>query len=443
MFLAPFLESSAFLGLVVPGESVVILAGFLAAQGYLKLDICMTAVVLGAILGDSTGFALGRFMGRGYFKAHERFLLFTRRHLQKVEGYFFRHGGKTVFWGRFIHLLRAMAPFAAGMSRMPYGRFVLSNIAGGLLWGVIFTLVGYYFGQSWHLVERWAGRAGVFLLFIVLVGAVFVFLFRKLDRNREDILHWLRNVPTSSPVVNFQARYPGFTAFIVHRLSPHSYLGLHLTGGLLLCALSVWIFGGITEDVITNDTLVTVDAWVNAQVLYFRSPLANASMVTLTRFGGALFVLLVSLLVGAYLLFRRHVLEAAGLAASILGGEMLNVLLKVIVQRPRPPSVDWLVHAGGWSFPSGHAMMSVTFYGMIAYLLVRRLGSWRMKVFCITLSCLMVFLVGFSRIYLQVHYLSDVLAGFAAGLFWLTVCITGLEAYEAKERASSGKTLEK
>jgi membrane protein DedA with SNARE-associated domain/membrane-associated phospholipid phosphatase len=438
IFLAPFLESSAFLGLIVPGETAVVLAGFLAAQGYLRLSSCMAAVALGAILGDSTGYALGRFFGKGYFRTHDRFLLFKRSHLLKVEGYFARHGGKTVFWGRLVHLLRAMAPFAAGMSHMPYGRFALFNIAGGSLWAVTFTLLGYYFGQSWQLMEKWAGRAGVFVLFLVLVGAGFILLFRMLDRDREEILNWLQRIPSSPLVTRFRTRHPGLAAFVGQRLSPRAYLGLHLTAGMLLCAALVWLFGNITEDVITNDRIVAVDAWVNAQVLYFRSPLANAFMMAVTRLGGAFFVISVSLLAGAYLVFRKQAHRAVGLAAAILGGELLNAILKVMVHRPRPPVLTALIQAVGWSYPSGHAMMAATFYGMMAYLLVKRVSTWRMIALVVTLSCFMVFLIGFSRIYLQAHYLSDVLAGFTAGLFWLTVCVTGLEVYGIKKKVSPG-----
>jgi membrane-associated phospholipid phosphatase len=77
------------------------------------------------------------------------------------------------------------------------------------------------------------------------------------------------------------------------------------------------------------------------------------------------------------------------------------------------------------------------FYGMIAYLLVRAVGSWRLKAFSIAMAAFIVFMIGFSRIYLQVHYLSDVLAGYAGGLFWLSICITGLEVYSAKKKLAA------
>lgn len=439
IFLGPFLESSAFLGLVIPGETVVVLAGFLAAHGYLDLGDCMVVTALGAVLGDSAGYAIGKAMGRDYFERHERLFLIKRRHLQKVEAYFTRHGGKTVFWGRFAHLLRAMVPFAAGMSGMPYTRFVPYNILGGTLWAITFALLGYYFGQSWQLVEKWSGRAGVFILFMILVIALFGYLYGKIAGSREEIIQWFAALRSSPLVRGFELKHPGAFAFIRHRLSPRSYLGLHLTVGLILSLLFVWMFVEITEEVVTNDTLVAVDDWIVAHVLSFRSPPADLVMETVTRLGGTIFVALGTAAGALWLIFRRRPDLAAGFAAVVLGGSLLNTLLKVIIQRPRPIGETSLVAASGWSFPSGHAMMSAVFYGMVAYLLVRSVDSWRLKAFSASMAGFMVFVIGMSRIYLQVHYLSDVLAGFVGGLFWLTVCITGLEVYEAKRKAAAGE----
>ncbi len=434
IFLAPFLESSAFLGVLVPGETVVVLAGFLASHGYLELGYCMIVIALGAILGDSTGYALGKAFGRDYFSRHERLFLFRREHLQKVEGYFARHGGKTVFWARFVHLLRALTPFTAGMSAMPYGRFALFNVAGAIIWTVCFISLGYFFGQSWQFVEKWAGRAGVFALFMILVIALFVYLYEKLSENREDIYQWFREIPTSPLVTRFEQQHPEFVAFIARRLSPGSYLGLHLTIGLSISIVFIWIFGGITEDILTGDPFVDVDQWVLGRVLYFRSPLANNVMEAVTLLGGMKFIAPCTIAVITYLLLIKRFEKATGFTAAIVGGSILNNILKAIIHRPRPISETTLITVYGWSFPSGHAMTSMIFYGMIVYLLVRTIGSWRVKAFSMAMAGFIVFMIGFSRIYLQVHYLSDVLAGYAGGLFWLSICITGMEVYDAKRR---------
>jgi len=437
IFLAPFLESSAFLGLVVPGETVVLLAGFLSSQGYLDVGDCIVVIALGAILGDSVGYELGRSIGRKYFETHDRIFLFRKKHLLKVESYFVKYGGATVFWGRLVHLLRAMAPFTAGMSEMPYRKFLLYNAAGGALWAVVFTLAGYFFGQSWQLVDKWIGRAGVFVLFLVLMLFGFGYLYKKLADNREEILLFLKGIPSRPLVVRFGQRHPKLVSFIAERLSPGSYLGLHLTVGLCMSAVFVWIFGGILEDVIHHDPLVMVDQWVVGRVLYFRSQLVTSFMEAVTQCGGAKFLTAAALVVALYLMFRKQFSRAAGLAVAIIGGSLLNSILKALIHRPRPMTETTLVAAYGWSFPSGHAMISVIFYGMIAYFLIKAAESWKLRSFYMILAAFIMTMIGFSRIYLQVHYLSDVLAGFAGGFFWLSVCITGLELYDLKRRFKS------
>ncbi|MEN6475499.1 MAG: bifunctional DedA family/phosphatase PAP2 family protein [Syntrophaceae bacterium] len=435
IFLAPFLESSAFLGLIIPGESIVVLAGFLASHGYLALGDCIIVIALGAILGDSTGYALGKAIGRDYFQKHERLFLFKRKHIQKVEAYFARHGGKTIFGARLVHLLRAMAPFTAGMSAMPYGRFFLFNALGGTLWAVIFTFVGYFFGQSWQLIDKWMGRAGVFVVFLILILAGFGYLYKKLADHWMDISQWFQGIPSSPLVLQFSQQHPKIVSFIAQRLSASSYLGLHLTIGLSISAIFVWIFGGITEDILTGDPFVLVDQWVVGHILYFRSPLATSVMEAFTNLGGIRFIALCSLAIILYFIFKKYFYKATGFAAAIIGGSLLNSILKVLIHRPRPISDTALIPAIGWSFPSGHAMSAVIFYGMMVYFLIRVLHSWRLKSFIIALAGFMVVIIGFSRIYLQVHYLSDVIAGFTGGLFWLSICITGLEIYALKRKA--------
>lgn len=439
IFLAAFLESSAFMGLLVPGESVVVLAGVLASQGYLDIVDCIWVISLGAVLGDSVGYSLGKALGRGYFERHRRLLFLKEKHIARVDRYFERHGGKTIFFGRFVGFLRAMAPFAAGMARMPYGRFLAYNLAGGVLWAASFTLLGYFFGHSWRLIETWAGRAGTFAFFILLVVAGLGYLFRSLLGRQEEISGWLRSrysaVVSAPPVRGFMERHPRVVLFVRERLSPEGYLGLHLTVGLLLSAVFVWIFGAITEDILTGDPFLAVDRWVLSRVLYFRTPAVSRFMLILTRFGGGEAIVVVSLVVGAWLVSRRRFDCLVTYATAITGGGILVTVLKRAIHRMRPISETSLVSIGGWSFPSGHAMMSVILYGMAAYFLVREAVSWRFRLFMVTAAGSLVFMIGLSRIYLQVHYLSDVLAGYAGGMFWLSICITGLEVYRKKSSA--------
>ena len=433
IFIAAFLESSAFMGLLVPGESVVVLSGFLASHGYLEIGDLLWVVILGAVLGDSVGYSLGKAIGRGYFERHKRLLFLKEKHLRKVDAYFQKHGGKTIFFGRFIGFLRAMAPFAAGMSRMSYRRFFIYNLAGGILWSVTFTLLGYFFGQSWRLIERWSGRTGVFALFVLLLLVFFSYLYRTLVKRQKEFYGWFRDryrAFVSNPhIKEFVSRHPPMVAFIRGRLSPGGYLGLHLTAGLAISTVFAWIFGGITEDIMTGDPFVLVDQWVLHHILYFRTPVVTHFMIILTQLGDWRVVTIGSLVIITYLLFKKRFDYLLTYVVAILGGNLLFLILKTVIHRVRPISEASLIKAGGWSFPSGHAVVSVIFYGIATYFIVRNINSWKPCAFMIVAATFIVFLIGFSRIYLQVHYLSDIIAGYAGGLFWLTICMTGLEVY--------------
>jgi membrane-associated phospholipid phosphatase len=115
------------------------------------------------------------------------------------------------------------------------------------------------------------------------------------------------------------------------------------------------------------------------------------------------------------------------LVVGVGGAELLDVILKLIFARPRPSLPDPLLALTSYSFPSGHAMGSMAFYGLLAYLAIQRLSTWRWRVAVVIAMVFLILLIGFSRMYLGVHYLSDVLAGYAAGFAWLVITITGVE----------------
>jgi membrane-associated phospholipid phosphatase len=220
----------------------------------------------------------------------------------------------------------------------------------------------------------------------------------------------------------------------MRRPSPLNYFSLHYIIGLALSFFFILVFCEITESLISGDMFVAFDQWVARQMLYLRTTYVTSFMKTITDLGGIIIIAPCSVLASAYLFKKRLYGASTGLAVAVIGGVILNNLLKMLFQRPRPLSESTLIAISGWSFPSGHAMNSIIFYGMIAYLLARGFPSWGLRVVVVTAALSVSFIVGLSRIYLQVHYASDVMAGFAGGLFWLCVCITGIEMNIKEER---------
>ncbi|MFN2614242.1 MAG: DedA family protein, partial [Actinomycetota bacterium] len=159
LFLVATGESSAFLGLVVPGETFAILAGVLAQRGSLSVQWLIVAAIIGAILGDSIGFAIGRYFDR-HRDAKLLRKLWTPEREKRVGKWFDAHGGVTIFIGRFIGFLRPLGPFFAGATGMRFHTFIAFDAPAGLLWGTGSVLLGYFVGTAadtaLHSIGRWA-----------------------------------------------------------------------------------------------------------------------------------------------------------------------------------------------------------------------------------------------------------------------------------------------
>jgi membrane protein DedA with SNARE-associated domain len=185
IFLAAMLEASAFVGLIVPGDTVAILAGVLVSAQVLDMPETLTVAFVGAAVGDSIGYELGRRLGRPWLLRHGHRFGFHRRVLARLERLFARHGGKAIVIARFIGFIRALAPFVAGSSRMPYRWFLLFNVVGAALWAVAYVSLGYLVGASWRIAERWVGRIGVVAAAVVITLAVLA--VRRWARRRADV----------------------------------------------------------------------------------------------------------------------------------------------------------------------------------------------------------------------------------------------------------------
>jgi membrane protein DedA with SNARE-associated domain len=187
IFAAAALECAAFAGLLVPGESLVLASGFFAHRGILQLDAVIAAAGMGAIAGDNIGYHLGRRLGRDWLLRKGSRFGIRKRRLNQAEHFFQRNGPKAVFFGRFIGFARALVPFIAGASGMPYRKFVLYDGLGAILWTVGFVLLGYVLGASWRVAEQWISRTGLLLGALVIIALLV--LWARRTRSRRSPAH--------------------------------------------------------------------------------------------------------------------------------------------------------------------------------------------------------------------------------------------------------------
>ncbi|AHY48179.1 putative membrane-associated protein (plasmid) [Rubrobacter radiotolerans] len=169
-------------GLPLPGETTLIAASYLAATGHLSLPLVVGSAALGAIVGDSLGYAVGRKGGRRFLERHGKWLGVTPEKLAEADRYFARHGAKTVFFGRFVALLRILAGPLAGASKMPYHRFLAANVAGALTWASSMGTLAFFFGKP---VAAFLGSIGVWALVFLAVFVLARLAVRRWMRDRE------------------------------------------------------------------------------------------------------------------------------------------------------------------------------------------------------------------------------------------------------------------
>lgn len=221
---------------------------------------------------------------------------------------------------------------------------------------------------------------------------------------------------------------PKFRAFITARFARGEYLGLHLTVGLLVSLGALLLFGAITDNVVHHERFTEIDLSLTAWIRAHATPQGDRIGIFISALGGGESMGVVCLVVAIVFAYRRWWITLAGWIAAFVGGTVLDWALKRIIRRPRPVGAERFLHNFSFSFPSGHSMGSLIGFGMLAYVLI---AYWppgaKHRAAIVIVAAVMVILVGASRLYLGVHYLTDVVAGFAAGTLWLASCVTGLE----------------
>jgi membrane-associated protein len=180
-----FGEAAVFIGLVLPGETALLFGGALAGSGHLSLTLLTVFAVAAAILGDSVGYEVGRRLGPALTRSRVGWLVGERR-WARTEAVMVKRGGWAVLTGRWVGVLRALMPAIAGMSRMPYRRFLVFNAIGGAIWAVAVAIAGYLAGASWERVQTYLGNAGLLALAGFVVAVLALLIGRRLLRRRRD-----------------------------------------------------------------------------------------------------------------------------------------------------------------------------------------------------------------------------------------------------------------
>lgn len=424
------LESVVGIGLLVPGSVLIVFAGFLAFHGKGDFAPLFGAVTTGALAGDLLSFWLGARMGLSLLQHR----LFRRRAdlLRHAELFFAAHGGKSVFFGRFLGPLRGFIPFVAGGARMRPGLFIAYTLVSALLWGATYPTLGYLGGASWQQVRQWSGRFGLLMSLLLLLVVLNGLFWKKLAPRLSGWLGhgwaglkrgWGRLLQRP-PLREWIGRHPRLWGFFAARFTLHRGSGLYLTVGFAVSALFAALFLWMAGDI---GLFHHLDRQIYERLSEVRHPAADTLLVGIAALSDGVTLLLLGVFVLLWLVLHNRDFSALILLIGLTGGEALLFLIHLFFRPPPPPPLFPDLPAAFTGFPSGHAFTISLFCGLVVYFILGTVNQWRRRLTLVIAGSSLAVLVGFSRIYLGLQWPTSVLAGFALAALWLTFLITAAE----------------
>jgi len=437
-FFAALLETTLAVGLLLPRSTIILFLGALSARGYLDMGDLIWFSVLGAVIGDNINYFLGRKYGTKWLQGG--LWILKENHIIKARNFMDAHGAKSIFLGRFIPSIKELAPFLAGSVKMNKRTFMFWNVLGAIGWGFQWVLAGYLFAQSLNLAELWLSRAGLFLAFLLIL-AITLYLFKCLiiKKGKE---FWIiisslwqsfkEAVSNNEHVLLWSQNHPRIILFFQARLDRNEFSGLMLSILTLAFLYVIALLAGIVEGLITSDPIVAADIRIANLFFAFRAETLTTIFSWITLLGKSQIILVFIAVTVALLWLWRKNDYLFPLFIAVVGSETFTYLGKLAFHRPRPELAVYMEPS--FSFPSGHATIAVAFYGFLGYFLICFSQSWNAKINIFFSTIVIIMAIGFSRIYLGVHYISDVWSGYLVGAMWLIIAISFSEWLKHKNR---------
>ena len=328
------------------------------------------------------------------------------------------------------------APKRRAVLRLPWRS--LAAVGLTLLALLLLFVAGWW---SYRLALSWLGpfaplAAALFgALALAIIGPALLIHYRA--PLRAVIVRgatWLWNTIQATGVLQrFAMRYPRAARFLAARVAWGSATGLGLTIGLVALVVIGQFFLDLLFDVITDSRVAGTDRRILHLVETLRTPELDQVMYALTYLGSVRVVLTLAVVAAIVAVLAGRYTDVVLLFLALAASELFVLATKALVARPRPPFEDARIVQTGFSFPSGHAALAA-FYGTLAYLLIRTLRPEALKVFVGSVAALLVVAIGVSRVYLGVHYPTDVLAGWTLGVFWLVVIVVTEHVWAERTR---------
>lgn len=408
VFAIAFCDSVIVLGAIVPALPLLIAVGVLIGLGELSGPYTVLCATLGALAGDGLSYWIGRRWG-DRLRAVWPFSKYSQL-LERGELMFRRNAFKSLLIARYVGAIRPFVPAVAGMAKMPLDKYLHASLVAAVSWAVLFLLPGWMLGQAYDAVAAVAGRLLMVLAALATVlGLAWALVLYTYRWSAERLDGWL------ATLLAWSGRHPLLGQFTVGVLDPQRREAVPLAVlAVMLLALG-WGGFALLMTVVSHGEPLQLDLAVHQAMLSLRNPLADYPMTTLASLGDWQ-VLLPAIALGmGYLAWRRRWMAVVHWLLALAFGLALTELLTATVDMVRPAEAS-----SGFGFPSVAVTMTTITFGFFAVLIGRELPG-RNRVWPYLLSGAIVATIGFARLYLGAHWLSDILGGMLFGLFWLLV----------------------
>lgn len=425
-----FLDSLSFIGIFIPGVPIAVAAGILVARKMVPFWPLVISACIASIVGKTVSYELGR--------RKEAKLLNQPGLKEEIEtGKMLAAQGSTAsFFAHFAGAHRHAMPFAEGRGNVDPVSFQTRSIPSAILRTIWPILVGMAVGSLWHVAVLWSTRARLLFLLVVSAFAFIGWVWGWTLRRGGGMLRFLGYLGSAlltaaidyPPVRSWRERHPRIAGLIADRVTLTRFSGLPLTLLILTISKLLWWLIRIAQSVLMEGAMAAGDVRLNHLLLAFRDRDVVNVLLFITDFASTSVVIAAGCLLVVLLWLQRQRLFAFGAVCVLLVNQCIVTALKNVFHRPRPVGAVLEAMESTFSFPSGHAAASVALYGFLSYLLLSSRRSWKFKISALFCAVCIILLIDLSRLYLGVHYLSDVLAGNIIGCIALLITITIVES---------------
>jgi membrane protein DedA with SNARE-associated domain len=413
-------------GFPIPGETALLVAAAFAGAGKLSIVAVIIIAASAAILGDAGGYWLGRLLGRGFVERWGKYVGLNEKKMKFLEGYFIKHGPATVFFGRFISILRTYSALFAGISKMPYITFTIYNALGGMVWAAVFGIIGYVFGQNLDEVEKlirllgWGALLGLAMLACVWYLRRWVSATAppvKVASQYGGIRYMLRRLLYGSSLISLRYGVPRLSRLAVTVLFS---VGLVMT----ICAV---VFVSIATNTLADyDPLVRFEEVVAAAVDTWLSQRQSLVFLTIAKIGSAVSVA-IGLCTAFITLIISKRLYMFTMLFALAGAEGLNALLLFLNRGYNVFVSSHFSTRLGYMLAYDNIIVPIIVFGMLAYFAVRSTRQLATAVTVIVGFSLPALSIAASYFLCGIHGTIEFFEELLCAIVWLWICIGLME----------------